>query len=230
MKTAIRSLIIVSIMLVVLSGCIEEGVNVSTKNTVKTKNMTKNIINDTVPPAPISYLQSLRGPNSISWTWDNPEDKDFNHVIIFIDGKFKANITKPKNFYNLTGVLPGRLYSIGIRTVDLNKNVNDYWVNSSTSSLPKLKDMIPPDKIWYLEANVGSTWINWTWENPEDKDYRYANVYVDDKFASNITKPKSFYNLTKLKYNTTKTIKIRTVDSNKNINTAFVSNTATTLS
>lgn len=228
-NTTIRSLIIISVILVILSGCVSEGTDISDKNYDKTKNVTKNVTNDTIPPAPISYLRSVRSADSINWTWDNPEDNDFSHVIIFIDGRFRANVTKPKNFYNLAGVVPGRLYSIGVRTVDLNKNINEHWVNDSTSSLPKLKDMVPPDKVWYLEANVGNTWINWTWENPEDSDYSYVNVRIDDKFVTNISKNKNFYNLTRLSPGVTKTITIRTVDSNRNMNMVPVSNTAKTL-
>lgn len=229
MKITMKVLIIVSIILVVLSGCIEEGAGTSIKSPGKMKNITKNSTNDSVPPGPISYLKSVRGQSSINWTWENPEDNDFSHVIIFINGKFKTNVTKQKNYYNLTGIVPEKLYSIGIRTVDLNKNVNNYWVNDSTSSLPKFKDTIPPDKVWYLDAKVGNTWINWTWENPEDKDYSYANIYVDGKFATNVSKSKNYYNLTKLSPGVTKTIMIRTVDSNKNINTVSVSNVAMTL-
>lgn len=232
MTTAMRSLIIISIILIIFSGCIEIKDDNPAKNPdkVKTKNVTKNVTNDTIPPSSISYLQSKAGPDWVGWTWENPEDKDFSHVIIFIDGKFKVNVTKPKNYYNLTRLPSEKQYSIGIRTVDMNKNINPYWVNDSTSTLPKFKDMIPPDKIWYLEVKVGKTWINWTWENPEDKDFKYTNIYIDGKFVVNLTKPKSSYNLTGLISNTTKTISIRTVDANKNINLEQVSNIATTLS
>lgn len=229
-----RTYLAIILVSLILSGCVEIAADSpsSDNKTGKTGKIGKNvnISNDTIPPSSISYLRSARDSASINWTWDSPEDKDFSHVMVFIDGKFKVNISKSKNYYNLTRLTAGKQYRIGIRTVDLNNNVNPNWVNDSTSTLPKLKDMVPPDKIWYLEAKVGRTWINWTWENPEDKDYRYANLYIDGKFVTNVTKPKSYYNLTKgLSPNTMVTISIRTVDGNKNINPTWVTNTATTL-
>lgn len=230
-----KSLIIFSIIIfVIASGCIitpDEPVTNNSHITKPTKNIkNKNISNDTIPPAPISYLRSKSGSNYINWAWDNPQDKDFDRVTIFIDGKFKINVSKPKNYFNLTGLTTEKQYHIGIRTVDSNKNMNPIWVNDSASTLPKYKDLIPPDKIWYLEAqDIGRTYINWTWENPEDADYSYANIYINDKFMINISKPKNFYYFTKVAPKTTYKIGVRTVDTNKNMNPIWVTDIETTL-
>lgn len=234
-----KYLIIISLVaIIIFSGCLVTENSSPTTNLTKpvkniVKNITKNITknNDTIPPGPISYLRSKSASNSINWTWDNPKDIDFDHVTIFVDGKFKINVTKSKNFYNLTGLTPEKQYHIGIRTVDTNKNMNPIWVNDSTSTLPKYKDLIPPDKIWYLTAvDIGRTYVNWTWENPEDIDYSYANIYINDKFVTNVSKSRSFYNFTKATPDTTYKIGIRTVDSNKNINLIWVIDIEKTLS
>ncbi len=236
-----KTLIALSIILLLISsGCIgTESSDISNGTSTKVvpaKKLTTKVPNngndtsiDAGIPSTISYLQSKNGPNWINWTWDNPEDEDFSHVMIFIDGKFKTNVTKPNSYYNLTRLASEKQYTISTLSVDLSKNINPSWVNGSTSTQAKYKDKIPPDKIWYLEPRADRTWINWTWENPWDKDYSYANVYINDKFKVNITKPKSYYNLTGLAPDTEYTISIRTVDSNRNINLIWVSNIARTL-
>ncbi len=234
----IKSLVVIStILLILLSGCI--GKETGTANTTPTKiNTTKNATNvtkDTVFPTTIFNLQYSVGYNWINWAWDNPSDADFSYTNIYLDNKFKVNLTKPKNNLNLTGLAAGKEYTISIRTVDASKNVNPSWVNmtGSTQIKPtpttKPKDTSPPAKIDNLNALVGRTWTNWTWDNPSDADFSYTNIYMDGKFKVNLTKPKNYYNITGLAQNITKTISIRTVDTSRNVNTLWVNNTATTI-
>jgi hypothetical protein len=233
LKTAIPLAVASIMVLAILSGCIglqsDPVGNATGKSLKKTAKNSTNMTNDTVAPSAVSYLQIKRGPNWINWSWDNPQDKDFSYAIIYIDGKFKTNVKSPKSYYNMTGLASDKQYRIGIRTADLSKNINLSWVNGSTSTLSKPKDLIPPDKIWYLEANVSRTSINWTWENPVDADYSYANVYVDDVFAGNVSKPKDFYLKKGLEPGSTHTISVRTVDRNRNMNLISVNDMATTL-
>ncbi len=235
LKTAIPLAVASIMIMAILSGCI--GLQVDPKENATGKvNLLKKPVktttkatNDSVAPSAVSYLQIKRGSNWINWSWDNPQDTDFSYAIIYIDGKFKANVKSPASYYNMTRLAPDKQYHIGIRTADLSKNINLTWVNGSTSTLPKPKDLLPPDKVWYLEATVDRTSINWTWENPADADYNYANVYVDDKFAGNVSKSKNYYLKKGLEPDSTHTISVRTVDKNKNINLNSVDGTATTL-
>jgi hypothetical protein len=236
MKISGIPLVVVTIViLAIFSGCIGAGTDASGNNSVKTtilkntKKGTANISNDTVPPSPVSYLQVKRGDAWLNLTWENPQDADYNLAMIFINGKFNANVPKSKNYYNLTKLAADTQYRIGIRTVDVNKNIGLEWINVSTSTLPKYKDQLPPDKIWYLEAHASNTSINWTWENPADADYSYANVIVDGKFAGNVSKSKNYYLKKGLEPNTEHTISIRTVDRNKNMNMNSVVDLASTL-
>ncbi len=240
-KTVRKTLAIASIIiiLVLLSGCIgmeakDQGNNVSKVSKVSASKVSASkgaLINpnDTVAPSQVSYLIADRGPTWINWTWENPKDKDYSHAIIFIDGKFKKNVSSPVNYYNLTSLKSGTQYRIGIRTADINRNINPEWVNISISTLPKPVDLVPPDTIWYLEYTAGSTWVNWTWDNPADSDYSYANVWVDGKFASNVSKPKNYYLMKNLAPSSTHRISVRTVDRSKNMNPKSVDGVANTL-
>jgi hypothetical protein len=80
---------------------------------------------DTTPPALVAnlhnttYLQS-----SITWTWTDPSDSDFDHVLVYLNGVFRANVTKGIQNYTASGLTAGTGYTIGIRTVDMTGNVN----------------------------------------------------------------------------------------------------------
>ncbi len=228
------------IIAVIFSGCTAKQIeSVTDKLPIKlaknvSKNATINTVKDSSPPSQVSFLSIDKDSNWINWSWENPEDRDFDHVIIYIDDKFKTNITAPKNSYNLTGLKYQTQYRIKMTSVDKSGNINLSWINASTVTGAKPLDKIPPDRVWYLEAReIGRDYINWTWENPADRDYSYANIYIDSAFKANVTKksnsPYSFYKLTKLANGSTHSISIRTVDTSKNINIVPVVDVARTL-
>ncbi len=93
---------------------------------------------DTQPPESIKDLHNISyAPNYINWTWIDPEDVDFSHVMIYINGSFKTNVTKGVQSYNADNLTPNGSYMIGTRTVDSSGNTNTSWVNhtATTASL-----------------------------------------------------------------------------------------------
>jgi len=94
------------------------------------------LVENTTPPATISNLQHITGITWINWTWSNPEDDDFSHVMLYLNGIWQANTSDA--YYNATGLSAETTYEIGTRTVDTNGNVNtSTWVNqTATTSAP----------------------------------------------------------------------------------------------
>ncbi|MCZ7358032.1 MAG: DUF2341 domain-containing protein [Candidatus Methanoperedens sp.] len=88
---------------------------------------------DNSPPASITNLASINGTTWINWTWSNPQDSDFNHTMIYLNGSWKDNISNP--YYNATGLAPDTVYEIGTRTVDIAGNINATWVNETARTL-----------------------------------------------------------------------------------------------
>jgi len=86
------------------------------------------------PPACITNLTNVTGQTWINWTWTNPVDPDFSHVMIYLNGEFRANASEP--IYNATGLVPNTTYVIGTRTVDESGNINITWVNDTATTLP----------------------------------------------------------------------------------------------
>ncbi len=88
---------------------------------------------DVTPPTPITDLhESDIGCTWINWTWSNPDDTDFNHTMIYLDGELKENVSNES--YNATGLHPNTTYEIATRTVDLNGNINTTWQNDSATT------------------------------------------------------------------------------------------------
>ncbi|MFA0822514.1 MAG: PGF-pre-PGF domain-containing protein [Methanomethylovorans sp.] len=167
--------------------------------------------------------ESATGTNWITWTWTNPTT-DFSHVMIYIDGTFITTTTS--QLYNATGFAEGTVHTIGTQTVDTNGNVNPTVVSDQATT--KIRDVTAPGTVTNLhETNAGASWIYWTWTKPADADFSNVRIYIDGAFVTTTTN--NYYNATGLTNGAEHTIGIETVDTSGNINTAQVSDAATTL-
>ncbi len=180
---------------------------------------------DTVPPSSVTHLnESSVGIDWIRWTWTNPKDIDFQHVMVYFNGEFVTNTSDV--FYNAIGLAEGTTHTIMIQTVDTSGNINSRPVSDSATTM--ITDRTPPGTVTNIqENNVGLTWINWTWINPHDPDFGNVIIYIDGIFVTNT--PDSYYNATGLGNGMEHTIGIETVDTSGNINFTRVSHQATTL-
>jgi hypothetical protein len=114
--------------------------NTSYTITIHTKDLTGNVnMNDVsntasteaymdmIPPATITNLMDIsRTTSSIFWTWTNPLDVDFSHVILYLDGINLINTSGTS--YNFTGLTQDTTYNLSSNTVDTNGNVNTTFV------------------------------------------------------------------------------------------------------
>lgn len=90
---------------------------------------------DTTPPASITELKNITYATSyINWTWKDPGDSDFSRVMVYINGIFKTNVTKGKQFYKAIGLIPNRQYTISTHTVDTTGNINQTWKNNTAKT------------------------------------------------------------------------------------------------
>ena len=180
---------------------------------------------DIVPPSPVTGLkESSVGLDWIRWTWVNPKDADFAHVMVYFDGTFVT--TTSDAFYNAVGLLEGTTHTITVKTVDTSGNINPTTVSDKATT--KVTDRTPPGYVTNLhETNVGASWIYWTWTKPADADFSSVRIHIDGTFVTTTTN--NYYNATGLTNGAEHTIGIETVDTSGNVNTAQVSDTATTL-
>ncbi|MEA3281956.1 MAG: DUF2341 domain-containing protein, partial [Euryarchaeota archaeon] len=90
---------------------------------------------DTTAPASITSLANQSsGGTWINWTWTNPTDADFDHIEVWINETFYANVTQPAHSYTATGLDATSWYEIRTRTVDNCQNVNTTWVNDTAKT------------------------------------------------------------------------------------------------
>ena len=119
-------------------------------NREEAENLATFSINST-PPASITNLnESSVGDTWINWTWVNPTNLDFSHVIVYLDCAWETNTSN--NYYNATGLDSNTSYTIATHTVDTNGNINLTWVNGTARTLAK---PMPPNISW--NATISAT-------------------------------------------------------------------------
>ena len=97
------------------------------------------IVLDATPPGSITNLTNTTGNFWINWTWTNPADADFNYTKVYINGTFETNTSN--EYFNLTNLSPHATKTISTHTVDTSENVNETWVNQTTT-IPNNEPML----------------------------------------------------------------------------------------
>lgn len=194
-------------------------------------NVTK--VPDTTPPT-----VALVSPTPVSGTLQNTDWVFVNATAIdsqsTIDacklefGTSNLSMTKVGSglsvscYKNNTGIADGT-YSYRVFANDTENNTGVSPSNTITI------DTTPPVGVTALaETATGENWINWAWTNPSNSDFNHTEVWLNGTFKANVSAPANSYNATSLAPNTTYQIQTHTVDDADNINTTWVSDTATT--
>ena len=127
---------------------------------------------DTNPPSSITNLQSTNSTTGINWSWTNPSDIDFSHTEIYLNGIFRSNTSA--EYFNATNLQPETSYTISTRTVDMNGNVNETWVNETAITGKEIPPSIPvanfssnmtsgpaPLYVKFIDLSEDATGWNW---------------------------------------------------------------------
>ncbi|HNI41780.1 MAG TPA: PKD domain-containing protein, partial [Methanoregulaceae archaeon] len=107
---------------------------------------------DITAPASVTNLANTTfAQTSITWTWTDPADSDFEKVMVYLDGVWKQNVTKGVQSWTATGLVANTEYTIGTRTIDSTGNVNATTVSDPawTAPLPPA-DNTPPASVTNL--------------------------------------------------------------------------------
>ena len=114
-------------------------------------------VEDHTPPASITYLGSETGNFWINWSWTNPPDADFSHVMVYIDDSYVTNVSEPQNGYNGT-YGPHATKTISTHTVDTSGNINEAWVYQTTTipnNAPVMEELVyQPSQQIFLGQTV----------------------------------------------------------------------------
>jgi|GEM_PF-328872 len=96
---------------------------------------------DTTPPGDIQALTaSTIRPDSITWTWIDPSDPDFDEVWIELNGEFVGMVPKGIQNYTATNLTAHTEYILSMRTVDTSQLIGSSWINTTawTAGSPTL--------------------------------------------------------------------------------------------
>ncbi len=89
-----------------------------------------------------------------------------------------------------------------------------------------LVDSNSTSSITNILSTSGTTWINWTWNNPTDPAFNHTEVYLDDTFK--ISTSTEYFNATDLQPETSYTLGTRMVDNFGNVSQTWVNSTVKT--
>lgn len=183
------------------------------------------LASDINPPAAITNLMHKTGHDTasrawINWTWDNPKDEDFSHVIIYIDGIRMENTSR--SYFSLGGLSNDADYSIRILSSDIVDNINYTEAGETVKTPPP--DTTPPTTDITLSGKHG------------DNDWYLSDVQVslkasDDELGTGVAKIEySFDGMNWITYNTPFTISkegTTTIEYNSTDNAGNIESTKT---
>ncbi|MBI5881212.1 DNRLRE domain-containing protein, partial [archaeon] len=142
---------------------------------------------DITPPATVTNLnEQYIGGHWIQWSWTNPSDTDLNHVEVWVNGTFYANVSAPTNYYNASSLVQNTMYEIQTRTADHNGNINTTWVNDTARTLT-LNGTIQLDRFSYEQGEtVYITGQDWDSYNDVTLDTAYNGTSIPG-YPKNVT-------------------------------------------
>ena len=153
-----------------------------------------NINKDTIPPALVSSVSFVTGNNFVFLSWINPIDTDFEKVeimfspiventsqTIYVLGEAgKQSSVKIENLINDTE------YVFSISSIDKNNNKSECVTVKATPKIPE--DKTPPAPITNLLASSGDNFVQLSWINPSDTDFKEVEIIFSPN-NNNLSQP-----------------------------------------
>lgn len=119
---------------------------------------------------------------------------------------------------------------IELRASNVNISFDNLSITTNLTESP-LNETTPPESISNLTNSSGFTNatgfanITWNWTNPSDGDFDHVNIYINNSFVGSTSSESYIFDTVPY---TDKTISIKTVDINGNINSTWVNLTSQT--
>ena len=102
----------------------------------------REITPDITPPGSLTGLfNTTYQRTSINWTWTDPTNDDFSHVMVWLDGVWKANITKGTRNYAANELPADTEHTIGTHTIDACREHKRDLGEPYRSGLPRVLNM-----------------------------------------------------------------------------------------
>ncbi len=129
---------------------------------------------------------------------------------------------------SLTGLSPYTVYYFIVnssRPAGASINSSEYMFVTESGAV----ETIPPASITSLNnVTYEPLYINWTWNDPADSDFKEVQVYIDGVYKTAVAKGVQAFDASYFRPNSTHNISTRTVDTNNNVNITWENRTAST--
>lgn len=130
---------------------------------------------DKTPPMSIAQLNETHTDKEVTLKWINPEDEDFKTVHVYRNGILLFSSETATSFTD-TNLKDGESYSYKITTKDDSLNESE-----GVQIQVKTTDVTPPGSITQLKETHTDKQVTLTWENPEDEDFNFVDIYRDGR-------------------------------------------------
>ena len=84
-----------------------------------------------VAPEQVTGLANTSDCRSVTWSWTNPTDGDFNGTEIWRDGAFVGNLDNTTESTKWSSLSPGGTYELGITSFNLTGEANATYTNQT---------------------------------------------------------------------------------------------------
>ncbi len=157
-------------------------------------------------------------PANVSWS--------INETVLSppsVQGVENVTISNYTNSSSMLGVWE-------IKAVAQNfSNSSEVAVRTWTWTVTSAADTTPPASITGLTmVGNGTSWINWSWTNPNDADFAYVAIWFNNSWQNTTDKNSTNFNASNLNSGTEYTIATHTVDNSSNVNSTWVNLTGST--
>ena len=142
---------------------------------------------DTTPPSEVGNLKENHTSKTVTLTWNNPGDNDFDRVIVYRDGI--AIGYSSTGTYTDTGLNPGQSYTYTLKTMDQIANQSTGKSIKVTTNSEKAQEQAnkteQPSPISDLKKTITENQITYTFTRATENSY--VAVYSEGKLVDQVT-------------------------------------------
>ncbi|MBB5219289.1 DUF4959 domain-containing protein [Treponema rectale] len=146
---------------------------------------------DCTPPETPSVTATETSDHSLTFSWTDPSDTDFDYLTVTTDGKQidgTTAVTVPEKIsagvqtVTFSKLAAGTEYSFTFTFFDLSGNSTTVNVSESTAA-----DETVPSAVTALSAVAGRSSVTLSWTASASDDVKEYSVYVDDAAEASVT-------------------------------------------
>lgn len=123
---------------------------------------------------PVLNLSYDNSYNSVDLNWDNPENSNFNGVIIKKNGDEVANLSRDKTSYTVRGLEPDTEYKF-----ELIAKYSNGGLSAPVKKTIRTHKKPSLDEVKNVEIKAKHDRVDLSWNLPQSEGFHHVNIYRD---------------------------------------------------